>query len=291
MSCQILILGSGYLGRRLAHMWRDSGADVVVTTRDTEKCSRLRAEGLRAITCDLQNPGSLAGLPPCDALVIAIAPDRHAAVDRVSFAETSMMNLGEALDLGRAHAIYISSTGVYGQIDGQWVDEASVCQPDREGGRACLAAETWLTAHVTCPLTILRLGGIYGPGRVPYLSSLQSGSPLALVQSGYLNLIHVDDAVRAIVRARELPDPATPRVLNVTDGHPVVRRAYYDAIARHLGVAPQYTSPDLTDPRSMRAQSNKRVSNQLAMERLGWAPQYPSYREGLAAILGRTDES
>ena len=133
--------------------------------------------------------------------------------------------------------IYISSTGVYGQSGGEWVDEDSACEPLREGGRACLDAEQILLAH---PLgqraVILRLAGLYGPGRIPLADSIRRNQPIEAPAQGWLNLIHVDDAARVVLAAEERAPP--PRTYVVSDGTPVERREYFAELARLLGAAP-----------------------------------------------------
>ena len=103
-------------------------------------------------------------------------------------------------DTGRF--IYISTTGVYGTAGGEWVDEETPPDPQRDGGRASLAAEQVLAAHpLGARSIILRLAGIYGPGRVPFLDKLRAGEPIPAPSAGYLNLIHVDDAAAVVVAA------------------------------------------------------------------------------------------
>jgi nucleoside-diphosphate-sugar epimerase len=137
---------------------------------------------------------------------------------------------------------------------------------------------------------IFRCAGIYGPGRVPHIATLRAGAPLAVPPTGYLNLIHVDDAAEIILQAeRQL---ATPELLNVSDGQPVVRSEYYAEIARLSGSS----SPVFSDPRSesaanQRAAADKRVCNQRLRERLHYSFRYPSYREGLAAIVAAESAS
>jgi nucleoside-diphosphate-sugar epimerase len=100
--------------------------------------------------------------------------------------------------------IYISSVGVYGPSDGDWVDESTPCEPHREGGKASLAAEQVLAGHALGRRgLILRLAGIYGPGRIPLAEKIRKGEPLPVSPEGYLNLIHVDDAARVVLAAEE----------------------------------------------------------------------------------------
>jgi nucleoside-diphosphate-sugar epimerase len=181
--------------------------------------------------------------------------------------------------------IYVSSTGVYGQSHGETVDEDSPCEPTREGGRACLAAEAVLSGdRLGQRAIVLRVAGLYGPGRIPNAAEIRSGRPLAVPASGYLNLIHVDDAATIVLAAAETA--YLPRTFLVSDGQPVERRAYYAELARLLGVAaPEFISPPADDPAAIRATSDKRVSNARMISELAVRLAFPSYREGLAAVL------
>jgi nucleoside-diphosphate-sugar epimerase len=128
------------------------------------------------------------------------------------------------------------------------------------------------------------MAGIYGPGRIPRCRELQKGLPIEAPSEGYLNLIHVDDAVAAVLAADELAP--LPSLYCVSDGHPVVRREYFRQLAALLGAAePRFIEPQRDAPTALRASASKRVSNQQLLSQLKFPLQYPSYREGLAAIL------
>jgi nucleoside-diphosphate-sugar epimerase len=131
---------------------------------------------------------------------------------------------------------------------------------------------------------ILRLGGIYGPGRIPRRSELEAGRPILASAEGFLNLIHVEDAATVVltVEARA----TLPCLYNVTDGRPVLRKDYFCELARLAGApAPRFEPPPPGDPRGERAASDKRVSNDKLLAELRPSFKFPSYREGLAAIL------
>ena len=140
----------------------------------------------------------------------------------------------DALPAETGKFVYVGSTGVYGQSRGEWVNELSPCDPTRAGGRACLAAEQQLAAH---PLgrraIILRMAGLYGPGRIPLAAELRRAEPLAVPRDGYLNLIHIDDAAAVVLAADERA--VSPRTYVVSDGASVQRQAYYTALAELLG--------------------------------------------------------
>jgi nucleoside-diphosphate-sugar epimerase len=181
--------------------------------------------------------------------------------------------------------LYISSTGVYGHFAGGDVDETSPCEPVREGGRACLAAEEVLRAsRLADRSVILRLAGIYGPGRIPRAADLAAGRPIDAPAGGWLNLIHVDDAARIVLLA-EARAPL-PNLYVVSDGQPVVRGEYYRELAQLIGAPPpHFAEPADHAPAAQRAASDKRINPRRMFAELAPTLLYPSYREGLAAIV------
>jgi nucleoside-diphosphate-sugar epimerase len=137
----------------------------------------------------------------------------------------------------------------------------------------------------------LRLAGIYGPGRVPYLDKLKNGEPIAAPAIGWLNLIHVDDAATVVLAAERWLDQAPgdgPHLFCVSDGHPVVRGNYYREAARLIGATPpRFVAPDPASPAAVRAGVDRRVSNAKMLHQFDMQLAYPSYRKGLAAILSQ----
>ncbi len=197
-----LILGCGYLGRRVAQAWLEAGQEVLALTRSSQRAEQLAANGIRPIVGDVTSSLDLRDCADIDTLLFAVGFDRKAGKPiRDVYVEGLRRTLDQLPALPRRF-IYISSTGVYSQNDGQWVNEQSPCEPVREGGKACLAAEELLRQHpVGQRAIILRLAGIYGPDRLPKLQDVIAGKPIAATANGYLNLIHVDDAVQIILAA------------------------------------------------------------------------------------------
>jgi nucleoside-diphosphate-sugar epimerase len=215
----------------------------------------------------------------------AVGYDRAAGKAMRDVYVQGLRNVLDALPDTTERILYISSTGAYGQSDGQWVDEDSVCQPARDSGRICLEAEAVLRGHrLGERAVVLRLAGIYGPGRIPRQAALVAGEPIAAPSTGWLNLIHVDDAARVALAAEQRIEP--PRLYTVSDGRPPQRREYYEELARLLGAPPpQFAEPAIDSPAALRAESNKRVSNARMLAELKVELAYPSFREGLAAIV------
>jgi nucleoside-diphosphate-sugar epimerase len=286
-----LIFGCGYLGARVAKRWRHAGHDVVVVTRSSEKAREFERVGFGAIVADVTQAETLANLPTAEMVLFAVGYDRSAGAGSSSIEEVyagGVKNVLAALPTETGRFIYISTTGVYGPASGEWVDEATPPDPRRDGGRASLAAEQALAAHALGARgVILRLAGIYGPARIPFIDKLRSGEPIPAPVSGYLNLIHVDDAAKVVLAADTLALlENTPRVYCVSDGHPVERGEYYSEIARQISApAPTFVDPDPNSPRAARAESNRRICNERMLAELRVELAYPDYRAGLAAIL------
>jgi nucleoside-diphosphate-sugar epimerase len=285
-----LIFGCGYLGERVAQRWHEAGREVAVVTRGEERAREFRRQGYQAIVADVTQPDTLTALPAAETVLFAVGCDRSAGQSLETVYAGRMRNVLAALPSATGRFIYISTTGVYGDAGGNWIDEDTPTNPQREGGRASLAAEQALAKH---PLgrnaVVLRLAGIYGPGRIPFRSLLRAGEPIPAPSNGQLNLIHVADAASIIVAAAEAnlaPSPG-PRVYCVSDGHPVERGEYYREVARRIAApAPTFVALDFDSPRAARAASNRRVSNARMLRELGVQLTYPDYRSGLKAILG-----
>jgi nucleoside-diphosphate-sugar epimerase len=283
-----LIFGCGYLGERVAQRWRDNGEDIAVVTRSEARQRELKQRGYSANIADITQPGTLRELPVAETVLFSVGCDRsgNALIEQVY--AVGLRNVLAALPAGTKRIIYISTTGVFGPGHGEWVDEQTPPDPRRDGGRASLAAEEVLTAHsLGKNSVVLRLAGIYGPGRIPFIDKLRAGDPIPAPIGGHLNLIHVDDAATAVIAAAQLKElDVGPRVYCVSDGHPVERGDFYREVARQIGAQPPtFVPPDAGSPRAMRAESNRRVRNTRMLSELGVKLKYDNYRAGLAAIL------
>jgi nucleoside-diphosphate-sugar epimerase len=219
-----------------------------------------------------------------DRVLYAIGYDRRSDRAIQEVYAVGLQAVLDALPSGFEKLLYISSTGVYSQTGDDWVDEQSPCEPVREGGKAALAAERVLQDHASSSRgVVLRLAGIYGPGRIPYLDKMRQGESIPAPQQGYLNLIHVDDAAAIVLAAFDRARP--PAIYCVSDGQPVQRGEYYREVARRVRAPDPQFETDPQTPASSRSSSSKRVSNKRLVEQLGVSLGFPSYREGLAAIL------
>jgi nucleoside-diphosphate-sugar epimerase len=283
-----LIFGCGYLGERVATRWRGAGDDVAVVARRPERAVGFAARGYETIIADVTRPDTLRNLPLAETVLFAVGYDRLAGQSIEKVYAGGMQNVLAALPSKTGRIIYTSTTGVYGPAGGDWVDEHTPPDPRRDGGRASFAAEQALTSNRLGQCSVvLRLAGLYGPGRIPFVELLRAGLPIPAPTDGYLNLIHADDAASVVLAAAGLaPFDDGPRIYCVSDGHPVVRGEYYRELARQIGAtAPRFTLPEPGSPKAMRAGSSRRVRNSQMLHGLGVKLAYPDYRAGLAATL------
>ncbi len=277
-----LIIGCGYLGKRVAQRWVGLGHRVFVTTRSEQNAEQFRDQHLVPILADVTDPDSLRQLPSVSTILFSVGFDRrtgHSIYDvYVRGVEAVLHATRDRFD----KFIYVSSTGVYGDADGEWVDESADCEPTRAGSQACLAAENLLRGSAASSRSIvLRLAGIYGPGRVPNRAALENGQFVPEPSDRYLNLIHVEDAAECCVLADA--ESKLPNLLNVTDGNPVLKRDYYQAIRELLKLSdvpttsPEGNGNDRTD--------HRRVSNRMMLAELSIKLQFENYRIGLGQAL------
>ena len=281
-----LIVGCGYLGKRVAENWKHLGHEVHVLTRSEKTADRFRQRGWIPHIGDVTNRDSLMELPRVTEVLYAVGHDKNSSSSPMDVYCHGVKNVVEQLPQTPMRFIHISSTGVYGQADGSSVNETTIAEPRRPGGIAMLAAEQVVCkSHLANHAVSLRLGGIYGSERIPYLEQIKAGQPLSVPADGLLNLVHVEDAANIIERMC-LQKPQHPLYL-VTDGIPVSRKQYLNKIASLLQAPPvTFTTATTEHPSSQRAVGSKRIDPDRLHSEFHYSWKYPSYREGLAAILG-----
>jgi nucleoside-diphosphate-sugar epimerase len=249
----------------------------------------MKSLGLRPIIGDITQPETIQKLPQADTVLFAVGMDRSRYSDIRLVYVDGLQNAIAGLGDQTSHLIYISSTGVYGDFGGQWIDETVLTNPTRDGGKACVEAEQRIAAsRFGDRATILRFAGIYGPGRVPTRSLIEEGKWKKLSPNGYLNLIHVDDGAGIVELLSNEPSAAESskfETFNVSDGAPPLRREYYEFIANQFGV--DKIPWDLSDsaPEDSRASSSKRVSNRKLVQRFPVQFAYPDFQAGLTQAL------
>lgn len=269
-----LVFGCGYLGRRVADRWRAAGRRVAAVTRGN--AAGLRALGLEPAVADVTDPASLTRLPAAPLVLYAVGMDRSAGRTMRDVYVGGLANVLAALPpAGRF--VYVSSTGVYGQTDGSWVDETSPTEPIEEAGTVVLEAEQLLRTRRP-DAVILRFAGLYGPDRLLRKLPVLRGEPLVGDADRWLNLVHVADGADAVVAAAERATPGA--AFTVADDTPTPRRAFYTLLADLLKAPPA-----AFDHRPEPGVPSRRVSNRTAKATLGWTPRFPSFRDGLPAAL------
>ncbi|MBA4188005.1 MAG: NAD(P)-dependent oxidoreductase [Planctomycetaceae bacterium] len=269
-----LIVGCGYLGRRVAARWVANGRRVAALTR--RNGDSLAALGVEPVIGDVTDPSSLRNLPAASTVLYAVGMDRSAGH---SMRSVYVEGLAHVLDTLPAcmRFIYVSSTGVYGQTAGELVDENAPTEPLEESGRVVLEAERLLRSRRPDAI-ILRFAGIYGPDRLLRKQPILKGEPLVGDADRWLNLIHVDDGANAVLAVESSDE--TGSTLNIADDESVTRRAFYTLLAELLGAVPAKF-----DQRPEPGTANRRISNVKAREQLKWSPRYASYRVGLPAAV------
>ena len=279
-----LIVGTGYLGERVARLLVARGDRVYGTTRSLGRAIELSRLGIEAVVADVTVPESLSRLPEVDRVLYCVGYDRSQGRPIREIYVDGLRNALEALLERAGRVVYASSTGVYGQDDGGWVDEDSPAEPRSESGRACLDAEETLRSFELLPATILRFSGLYGPGRIMRREGLLKGEPIVGDPEKYLNLIHIDDAARVAIEALDQPEPGG--LYLATDDRPAARREFYAQAAEALGApAPRFEAPAPGAAKAGRDESNKRASNARMHADFGLDLLYPDVTSGVPAAF------
>lgn len=271
---RVLVAGCGDVGSRVAKLLRDTGAEVWGLRRS----DRPMPEGVKQLQADLADASSLQQLPEgIDQLVYLPTPDARdrAAYHRV-FVE-GLQHLLQALDTRALQRIvFVSSSAVYGEHDGDWVDEDTPTAPPGFNGEVLLEAEQWL-ADSGQPATVLRLAGLYGPGRTKLFDRLREGRARVRREPPFWsNRVHVEDAAATIAHILALPDPAS--LYLAVDNTPLPIAELYGAIAHSLGV------PEPAEGSAPHGIGSKRLSN-ARLRASGFVPNWPDSRAGYAALM------
>ncbi len=271
-----LIFGCGYLGLRVAQRWLAQGMRVAALTRKNERT--LRSVGIEPITGDVLEPSSLRTLPAAATVLYAVGMDRSAGK---SMRDVYVTGLAHVLDTlpPCARFVYVSSTSVYGQSNGEWVTEDSITEPTEEAGKVILEAEHLLRSKKPNAI-LLRSAGLYGPDRLLRKQPILKGEPLSGDTDKWLNLVHVADAASAVLLAETHGAPG--ETYNIGDGTPVSRRDFYTRLAELLH-APEAKFDHRAEPGS----PNRRI-DATKFRALGWSPVFASYREGLTTAIAET---
>lgn len=263
---KLLLIGHGYLGQAIAREFRENGWDIYATTLSG-------SDG--TISCDVGNPADVARLPQADFIVHCAASGRGGAEAYQRVYVNGCRNLAKKFQGIRL--LFTSSSSVYAQTDGSVVHEDSTTEPTRETGQLLLGAENVVLAESGL---VVRLSGIYGPGRCVILRKFLNGDSV-IEEDGrrFLNQIHRDDAARAIFHLANLS--VRKEIFNVSDSTPLTQLACFEQLAEMFSRPLPPTGP--RDLNRKRGWTHKQVSNEK-MRKTGWEPKFPSFLDAVGKI-------
>jgi len=277
-----MIVGCGYVGAALANVLAARG-DQVWGLRRTPAPS---CEGIQYVVADVSRPDTLRWPDGLDRLVYAVSAD---ASTEVAYRAAYVTGLGHVLDTLKQQrqtprVTFVSSTGVYHQDDGSWLNEESPTQPRGFSGQLLLEGESLLRAS-GLPATVVRLSGIYGPGRERLIDTVRHGSARRVRDSkAVLNHIHRDDCAGAIAHVLSLPAPA--QLYLATDNEPAYKNELLGWIAQQLGVG---APPEVdAEPSTAIHRGGHRFYSNQRLRDSGYVFQYPTYREGYGSLIAST---
>ena len=276
----LILFGLGYTGTAVAARAAASGWRVTATSRNPS--GRHAPPGVDVVAF----ADAAAPLSKATHILQTAAPDEHGDPALARYGATIRANPQ------LCWAGYLSTTGVYGDRDGGWVDEDTPVAPMApRAQRRVKAEQAWVAALPGRPVDLFRLAGIYGPGRSAF-DDLRSGQARRVLKPGHLfGRIHRDDIAAAVLTAMQQARAPGVRVLNLADDEPAASADVTAEAARLLGMAPPPLVPFAEAVESMSAMGrsfwneNRRVKGEKTQAQLGLRWRYPTFREGLRAIL------
>lgn len=272
---RVLIAGCGYVGAAAADLFHSSGWEVEGWTASIESAGRLSSRPFQVRAVDFTKPGTLGAAKKFD-LVIHCASTRGG-----NTADYRRIYLEGARNLTAAFPesllVFTSSTSVYAQCNGEWVDEESVAEPERETGRILRETEEFVLQRGG---VVARLAGIYGPGRSALLRKFLAGDAAIDPEDRFINQAHRDDIAGALLLLAQRARPA--EVYNVADGSPILEREAYACLAALLDRPLPPVAARATERK--RGKSNKRVSSDK-LKALGWQPEFPNFATAMTKSI------
>lgn len=281
----VLIVGCGDIGERVAGLCHEKNVPVAGLVRSVESINRLQQAGIEPVQVDLAQSGSLDSLPTTAATVFYLAPPPSEGqtdpMIRRFLEAISSDSLAEKL-------VLLSTTAVYGDCNGEWITETYPANPQTARGERRLdaerAARDW-SAKTDVPIVILRVGGIYGPGRLP-IARIEKGLPILNEnESPFTNRIHQDDLAQICIAAAE--QGKAGEIYNVSDGQPSTMSRYFKDIARAHGLP---MPPEVSLEEAQKVMSagmlsylseSRRLDNSKMVGELGVVLEYPNLEAGL----------
>mgnify|MGYP000903402079 CR=1 FL=1 len=287
---RLVVFGCGYVGAAVARCADEAGLEVTALTRNPATALLLREVGLHTVVADLADSGWHAEIPGGVDFAVDCVSSGGGGIE--AYRHSYLAGMQSILAWARARGtvgtfVYTSSTSVYPQGEGAIVDEASPATARSERAQVLLDTEGQLQAAADAARRrfVLRLAGIYGPGRHHLLEQVRAGE-VAGRGEHRLNLIHRDDIVTAIACCLLAPEEVAGGVFNLADDGPAPKAEVAAWLATALGVpAPRFTG----EPAAGRSQAtpDRIIRNARARTELGWQPRYPTFREGYAKMLSR----
>jgi nucleoside-diphosphate-sugar epimerase len=288
---RVLIVGCGYVGLPLGAELVRQGHEVLGIRRNAEAQAKLKAAGIQPLTADVTRSEDLAKLPtPFDWVVNTVSSTKGGVEEYRDVYFHGTRNLIEWLSAAPPKKfIYTSSTSVYGQTDGSVVKETSSTEPASETSKILVETELLLldaARKTNFPSVILRVAGIYGPGRGHlFLQYLKNEAKIAGKGERMSNMIHLDDLVGVIIAVLKAGRPG--EVYNIVDDEPVAQIHFFRWLSETLGKWMPPFAGNETDPGRKRGLTNKRVLNRKLKMELGYQFKYPTFRQGYTAEIKR----
>lgn len=278
---KVLIAGCGDVGSRLAGRLVAEGHEVTGLRR-----SPFTLPGVTPLVADVREPSTLQLPAGLDVVFIILAPAGGESGEdayRATYHDGTRHLLAALAGQSLRRVFWVSSSGVYGQDDGSWVDETSPAVPATATGRVLLASEALVQA-APWPATVVRFSGLYGPGRLRLVRWIDAGRPVQAEPPSWTNRLHVEDAagLLAFLFAHCLAGTELEGLYIGTDDVPAPQHEVLDWLADHLG------RPRVAHVTQAGAGSNKRLSNGR-VRALGFHCRYRDYRDGYAAVMGQSD--
>jgi len=258
--------------------------------RSSAGAQELKADGIKPLLADITKPNDLEKLPnDFDWVVNTVSSSKGALEEYEQVYLKGMRNLINRLRPQPPRKfVYTSSTSVYGQLDGSLVTEASVTDPASPTAQVLLKAERVLISEQRISAVILRVAGIYGPGRGYWLQQyLRGEASIAGGGTRILNMVHRDDVVGSILAALSGGKPG--EIYNVVDDEPIAQIDLFRWLTATTGKAAPPTRGEVGAAHQKRALTNKKVSNQKLKTELGYRFKYPTFREGFMAEMKRAE--
>ena len=276
----LLSFGHGYSARALAALLIPAGWRVIGTTRSPDKVAEIARTGVEPLIWPGSDTDS--ALRDATALLISAGPDKDGDPVLQQLHAKIVDHAARFEWVG-----YLSTTGVYGDHGGAWVDEETPLTPSTERGQARVEAEAAWQAIPGLPLHIFRLAGIYGPGRGPF-SKVRAGTARRIIKNGQVfSRTHVEDIAQVLEASIRKPRPGA--IYNVCDDDPAPPQDVIGYAAELLGLplppAVDFETADMTPMARSFYAENKKVRNDLIKRELGVVLKYPDYRTGLRAML------